>query len=42
VSVALFIQYATRMRQILVCTLPGSRTFIFIFSQNARFSKKSF
>ena len=42
VSVALVIQYAMRMRQIVVCAPSSSRTFIFIFSQKALFSKKRF
>jgi len=40
VSVALDIQHAKRMRNIVICGPPGSTTFFHIFSKTAGFSKK--
>jgi hypothetical protein len=40
VFVALGIQHAMRMRQIVICSLPGSAIFFHITSYTARFSKE--
>jgi hypothetical protein len=40
VFVTLGIQHAMRLRHIVICGLPGSKTFFQIISQTARFSEK--